>query len=69
VDIRVIEESPEENLSNIDALVESVEESLLEYYGSVDDKPLSNELVVQYLGIASCFLSFLLPHFTFVINS
>jgi len=40
VDIRVIEESPEEILSNIDALVESVEESLLEYYGSVDDQPL-----------------------------
>jgi len=40
VDIRVIEESPEEILSNIDALVESVEESLLEYYGSVDDEPL-----------------------------
>jgi hypothetical protein len=28
VDIRVIEETPEENLSNVDALVERVEESL-----------------------------------------
>jgi len=40
VDIRVIEESPDGTLSNIDALVESVEESLLEYYGVVDDEPI-----------------------------
>jgi len=39
VDIGSLEESPEEILSNIYALVESVEESLLEYYGSVDDQP------------------------------